>query len=180
MGMPCYPPRHLAPTVGQAMSGVMFCAGSRSVDDRRVVSGLVLSIGSIGCIIDNTRSFADVGFNGGGVVITFGDFPVYVAVAAKEYPEEVFTCLAPSAFDAGTRNCESSFDHLDFGSADRDDTKLVYAEVHMVEYAAAGGVVGKTVHEAGGPSQLKRNLEADFELLSTPIAPGADPTTAAA
>ena len=65
----------------------MFCAGSRTVDDRRVVSGLVLSIGSIGCIIDNTRSFADVGFVSGGSVITFGDFHVYIAVAAKEYPE---------------------------------------------------------------------------------------------
>ena len=102
----------------------MFCAGSRSVDDRRVVSGLVLSIGSIGCIIDNTRSFADVGFTGRGVVVTFGDFPVYVAVAAKEYPEEVLTCLAPSAFDAGTRNCESSFDRFDSGNADRKSTRL--------------------------------------------------------
>ena len=121
-----------------------------------------------------------MGFTDGGVVITFGDFPVYVAVAAKEYPEEVFTCLAPSAFDAGTRNCESSFDRFDSGNADCDDAKLVYAEVHMVEHAAAGDGVGKTVHEAGEPSRFQRNLEADFELLSTPIAPSADPSKAAA
>ena len=50
----------------------------------------------------------------------------------------------------------------------------------MVEHVAAGGDVVATVHEAGEPSRFQRNLEADFELLSTPIAPGADPTKAAA
>ena len=84
----------------------MFCAGSRSVDDRRVVSGLVLSIG---CIIDITKSFADVGFTSGGFIITIGDFPFNIAVTAKKYPEEVFSCFVPSAFDAGTRNSKASF-----------------------------------------------------------------------
>ena len=89
------PPPHLAPTVGLATSKFMFCAGSCFVDNRCVVSDLVLTIGSIDCIIDNTMSLADMGFTNGGVIVTFGDFPVYVAVAAKEYPEEVVTCLAP-------------------------------------------------------------------------------------
>ena len=69
------------------------------------------------------------------------------------------------------------------GSSDAgcDDTELnVYAEVHMVEHVAAGGGVATTIHEAGEPSRFQRNLEADFELLSTPIAPSADPTKAAA
>ena len=87
------PPRHLAPTVALATSRITFRAGSRTVDDQRVVSGLVLSIGSIGCVIDNTKGFADLDFPSGGTVVTFGDFHVYVAVAAKEYPEEVYTCL---------------------------------------------------------------------------------------
>ena len=50
----------------------------------------------------------------------------------------------------------------------------------MVEHAAAGGGAATTVHETGEPSRFQRNLEADFELLSTPIAPGADPTKTAA
>ena len=50
----------------------------------------------------------------------------------------------------------------------------------MVEHAAAGGGVTNSVHETGEASRYQRNLEADFELLSTPIAPGADPATAAA
>ena len=99
MDMLCNPPRHLAPTVGQAMSGITFCVRSRNVDDRRVVSVLVLALGSICCIIYNTKSFADMGFTGKGTLVTFGDFHVYVVVAAKEYPEEVYSCLAPSVFD---------------------------------------------------------------------------------
>ena len=129
------------------MSGITFCAGSRTVDDRRVVSGLVLAIGSIGCIIDNTKSFADVGFIGKGTIVTFIDFHVYVAVAAKEYPEEVYSCLAPSAFNVGTRDSNASFDYLDSSKADSDGAKFnVYAEVHVVEHAAAGGGISKTVH----------------------------------
>ena len=62
----------------------MFCTGSRSVNNQRVVSGLVLTIGSIDYIIDNTASFAGMGSTNGGVVITFDEFPVYVTVAAKE------------------------------------------------------------------------------------------------
>ena len=54
--------------MGQATSGITFCAGSQTVDDRRVVSGLVLAISSIGCIIDNTKSFADVGVTGKGMI----------------------------------------------------------------------------------------------------------------
>ena len=89
--------------------------------------------------------------------------------------------MAPSAFDASIRDDNASFDYLDSGNADCDGAKLnVYAEVKMVEHAAAGGGVAKTVHEAGEPSQLQRDIEADFELLSTPIAPGAYPTTTAA
>ena len=159
----------------------MFCMGSHTVDDRRVVSGFVLSIGSIGCINENTKSFANVGFASGGVIVTFGDFPVYVAVAAKEYPEEVYSCLAPSVFDASIRDRDTSFNHLDSGNEDRDGAKLnVYAEVHMVEHKAAGDGIARTVHEAGEHSRFQRNLEADFELLSTPIALGADPTKTAA
>ena len=56
----------------------------------------MLSIGSIGCVIDNTKSFADMGFTSGGTIVIFGDFHVYVVVAAKEYPKEVYSCLAPS------------------------------------------------------------------------------------
>ena len=145
MDMSLKPPRHLAPTVGQAASGITFCAGSRTVDDRRVVSGLVLAIGSIGCIIDNTKSFADVGVTGKGTVVTFGDFHVYVAVAAKEYPEEVYSYLAPSVFDAGIGDSDISFGYRGSGDADCDDTELkVYAEVHVVEHAAAGGGITTT------------------------------------
>ena len=53
-------------------------------------------------------------------------------------------------------------------------------QVHMVEHVAAGGGVATTVHETGEQSRFQRNLEVDFELLSTPIAPGADPTKTAA
>ena len=167
--------------MGLAMSGVTFCAGSQIVDDRRVVSGLVLAIGSIGCIIDNTKSFADVGFTGKGTVVTFSDFHVYVSIAAKVYPEEVYSCLAPSVFNAGIGDSDSSFGNLGSSGVDCDNIELsIYAEVHMVEHAAAGGGIATTVHEAGEPSRFQRNLEADFELLSTPIAPGADPTKAAA
>ena len=89
--------------------------------------------------------------------------------------------MAPSSFDAGTRDCNASFAYLDSGNADCDGTKLnVYAEVHVVEHAATGGGVANTVHEAGEPSQLQRDLEADFELLSTPITPGVVPTATAA
>ena len=112
------PPRHLAPTVGQAASGITFRAGSRTVNDRRIVSGLVLAIGSIGCIIDNTRSFADVGVIGKGTIVTFGDFHVYVAVAAKEYPELVYSCLAPSIFDAGLGDSDIPFGYNGSGDAD--------------------------------------------------------------
>ena len=36
----------------------------------------MLAIGSIGCIIDNTKSFSDVGVTGKGTVVTLGDFHV--------------------------------------------------------------------------------------------------------
>ena len=62
------------------MSGITFCAGSQTVDDRRVNSGLVLAIGSIGCIIDNTK----------GTVVTFGDFHFYVAIAAKDVTAQIW------------------------------------------------------------------------------------------
>ena len=133
----------------------MFCAGSRSVNNQRVISGLVLTIGSIDCIIDNTASFVGMGSTNGGVVITFGEFPVYVAVAAKEYPEEVFTCLAPSIFDASACSDYASFGRRISGDADRDDTEpSIYAEVHVVEHVTAGGGVAKTLRETEGPSQL--------------------------
>ena len=68
-------------------------------------------------------------------------------VAAKEYPEEVYSCLAPSVFDAGIYDSNSSFGSDD---ADCDDAKLsAYAEVHMVEHVAAGGGVATTIHETG-------------------------------
>ena len=138
-------------------------------------------ISSVGYVLDNTKSFADMGFVSGGAVITFGSFPVYVAIAAKKYSEEVLTCLVLSAFDASTCNHEATSDYLDSGNMGCGDSNFnVYAEVNMVEHTAAGGGVAKTVHEAGEPSQLQRDLEADFELLSTPIAPGADPTKTAA
>ena len=61
--------------------------------------------------------------------------------------------MAPSAFDAGTRDSNASFDYLDSDDADRDGTKLnVYAEVHVVEHAATRGGVTKALHEVGGPS----------------------------
>ena len=95
--------------------------------------------------------------------VTFGDFHVYVAVAAKEYPEEVYSCLAPSIFDAGICDNNSSFGSLGSGDVDCDDTKLnIYAEVHVVEHVAAGGGVATTVHETGEHSRFQRNLEADF------------------
>ena len=71
--------------------------------------------------------------------------------------------------------------YLDSGDVDCDDAKLnIYAEVHMVEHVAAGGGVATTIHETGEHSRFQRNLEVDFELLSTPIAPGADPAKTAA
>ena len=85
-------------------------------------------------------------------------------------------CLAPSTFDASTRNNNAILDYLDSGDMDRDSTELgVYAEVHVVEHMTTGGGIAKTLREAGEPSQLQHNLEMDYELLSTPIAPGADP-----
>ena len=144
--------------------------------DLRIVSGLVLSIGSISCVLDNTNSFADVDVASEGAIVTLGDFHVYVAVAVKEYPEEVYSSLAPSIFDAGLGD-----DDISFGYCNCDDAELkVYAEVHVVEHAAAGGGIPNSVHEAGEASRYQRNLEADFELLSTPIAPGADAAKAAA
>ena len=157
MDMSLMPPRHLAPTVGQEASGITFCAGSRTVDDRRVVSGLVLAIVSIGRIIDNTKIFADVGVTSEGTVVTFGDFHVYVAVAVadKEYPKEVYSCLAPSVFDAGICDSNSSFGYLGSGDADCDDAKLsAYAEVYMVEHVVAGGGVATTIHETGESSRF--------------------------
>ena len=89
--------------------------------------------------------------------------------------------MAPSTFDDSICDRDTSVDHLASGNADRDDAKFnVYAKEHMVKHVAAGDGIARTVHEAGEHSRFQRNLEADFELLSTPIAPGADPTKTAA
>ena len=53
--------------------------------------------------------------------------------------------MAPSVFDAGNiGDSDISFGYNGSGDADCDDTKLkVYAEVHVVEHAAAGGAVAE-------------------------------------
>ena len=89
--------------------------------------------------------------------------------------------MAPSVFDAGLGDNDISFDNRGSGDADCDDTEpKFYAEVRVVEHAVAGGGIPNSTHEAGEASRYQRNLEADFNILSTPIAPGADPDKAAA
>ena len=86
--------------------------------------------------------------------------------------------MDPSVFDASICSDYASFGTRASSDADRDDTEpSIYPDVHVVEHVTAGGGVAKTLRETGGPSQLQHDLEADYELLSTPIAPGADPTT---
>ena len=89
-------------------------------------------------------------------------------------------CLAPSTFDASTHDDNAFPDFLNSGDADCDTKLSVYTEVHVVEQVTTGGGVAKTLCKAGGPSQLQHDFEMDCRLLSTPIAPGAYPTTTAA
>ena len=84
--MSVLPPRHLAPTVGLATSGAMFCAGPHSGGSDRLVTGMVLPVGSIGCLLGDPKDFVGLSSSRKASVVAFGDFHVLIAVIPEKYP----------------------------------------------------------------------------------------------
>ena len=91
-------PRQLAPTVGPtaAMAVVFFRTGLTIDSGECVASGLVLRFGSLDCVSDNAKCFADRAFPAGGSIIHFGEHRVYLAtISPKVYPRKVLSCADP-------------------------------------------------------------------------------------
>ncbi|KAK1687132.1 hypothetical protein QYE76_047980 [Lolium multiflorum] len=169
-------PRHLAPTVGPSASaaGVSIRTGLTTTGER-VASGLVWRFGSLDCVSDNAGCFADRPFPAGGNIISFGGFDVYVAtVAPPRYPREIVRCASPPP-GAGA-------------------SLTTAGPCIMQEVMATGEDAGGKSTRIRGP-ELERNKETGASAsgakappppsrldevrakLSTPLTPGADPTT---
>ncbi|KAK1653709.1 hypothetical protein QYE76_071514 [Lolium multiflorum] len=146
-------PRHLAPTVGPSASaaGVSIRTGLTTTTGERVASGLVWRFGSLDCVSDNAGCFADRPFPAGGNIISFGGFDVYVAtVAPPRYPREIVRCASPPP-GAGA-------------SLTTTGPCIMQEET------------GASASGAKAPPPPSR-LEEVRAKLSTPLTPGADPTT---
>ncbi|KAK1664445.1 hypothetical protein QYE76_052604 [Lolium multiflorum] len=155
-------------------AGVSIRTGLTTTGER-VASGLVWRFGSLDCVSDNAGCFADRPFPAGGNIISFGGFDVYVAtVAPPRYPREIVRCASPPP-GAGA-------------------SLTTAGPCIMQEVMATGEDAGGKSTRIRGP-ELERNKETGASAsgakappppsrldevrakLSTPLTPGADPTT---
>ncbi|KAK1647021.1 hypothetical protein QYE76_064826 [Lolium multiflorum] len=169
-------PRHLAPTVGPSASaaGVSIRTGLTTTGER-VASGLVWRFGSLDCVSDNAGCFADRPFPAGGNIISFGGFDVYVAtVAPPRYPREIVRCASPPP-GAGASLTTTGPCIMQEVMATGDDAggKSTRIRGPVLEREAAAGASASGAKAPPPPSRL----EEVRAKLSTPLTPGADPTT---
>ncbi|KAK1665249.1 hypothetical protein QYE76_053408 [Lolium multiflorum] len=170
-------PRHLAPTVGPSASaaGVSIRTGLTTTTGERVASGLVWRFGSLDCVSDNAGCFADRPFPAGGNIISFGGFDVYVAtVAPPRYPREIVRCASPPP-GAGASLTTTGPCIMQEVMATGDDAggKSTRIRGPVLEREAAAGASASGAKAPPPPSRL----EEVRAKLSTPLTPGADPTT---
>ncbi|KAK1620110.1 hypothetical protein QYE76_025627 [Lolium multiflorum] len=170
-------PRHLAPTVGPSASaaGVFIRTGLTTTTGERVASGLVWRFGSLDCVSDNAGCFADRPFPAGGNIISFGGFDVYVAtVAPPRYPREIVRCASPPP-GAGASLTTTGPCIMQEVMATGDDAggKSTRIRGPVLEREAAAGASASGAKAPPPPSRL----EEVRAKLSTPLTPGADPTT---
>ncbi|KAK1678494.1 hypothetical protein QYE76_039342 [Lolium multiflorum] len=169
-------PRHLAPTVGPSASAAgVFIRTGLTTTGERVASGLVWRFGSLDCVSDNAGCFADRPFPAGGNIISFGGFDVYVAtVAPPRYPREIVRCASPPP-GAGASLTTAGPCIMQEVMATGDDAggKSTRIRGPVLEREAAAGASASGAKAPPPPSRL----EEVRAKLSTPLTPGADPTT---
>ncbi|KAK1629250.1 hypothetical protein QYE76_003565 [Lolium multiflorum] len=170
-------PRHLAPTVGPSASaaGVSIRTGLTTTTGERVASGLVWRFGSLDCVSDNAGCFADRPFPAGGNIISFGGFDVYVAtVAPPRYPREIVRCASPPP-GAGASLTTTGPCIMQEVMATGDDAggKSTRVRGPKLERNKDAGASASGAKAPPPPSRL----EEVRAKLSTPLTPGADPTT---
>ncbi|KAK1648016.1 hypothetical protein QYE76_065821 [Lolium multiflorum] len=169
-------PRHLAPTVGPSASaaGVSIRTGLTTTGER-VASGLVWRFGSLDCVSDNAGCFADRPFPAGGNIISFGGFDVYVAtVAPPRYPREIVRCASPPP-GAGASLTTTGPCIMQEVMATGDDAGGKSTRIRGPELER-NKETGTSASGAKAPPPPSR-LEEVRAKLSTPLTPGADPTT---
>ncbi|KAK1601414.1 hypothetical protein QYE76_071998 [Lolium multiflorum] len=169
-------PRHLAPTVGPSASaaGVSIRTGLTTTGER-VASGLVWRFGSLDCVSDNAGCFADRPFPAGGNIISFGGFDVYVAtVAPPRYPREIVRCASPPP-GAGASLTTTGPCIMQEVMATGDDAGGKSTRVRGPELER-NKETGASASGAKAPPPPSR-LDEVRAKLSTPLTPGADPTT---
>ncbi|KAK1645022.1 hypothetical protein QYE76_062827 [Lolium multiflorum] len=170
-------PRHLAPTVGPSASaaGVSIRTGLTITTGERVASGLVWRFGSLDCVSDNAGCFADRPFPAGGNIISFGGFDVYVAtVAPPRYPREIVRCASPPP-GAGASLTTTGPCIMQEVMATGDDAGGKSTRIRGPELERNKDT-GASASGAKAPPPPSR-LEEVRAKLSTPLTPGADPTT---
>ncbi|KAK1652414.1 hypothetical protein QYE76_070219 [Lolium multiflorum] len=170
-------PRHLAPTVGPSASaaGVSIRTGLTITTGERVASGLVWRFGSLDCVSDNAGCFADRPFPAGGNIISFGGFDVYVAtVAPPRYPREIVRCASPPP-GAGASLTTTGPCIMQEVMATGDDAadKTTRIRGPALERNKDAGASASGAKAPPPPSRLDEVRA----KLSTPLTPGADPTT---
>ncbi|KAK1556165.1 hypothetical protein QYE76_016724 [Lolium multiflorum] len=170
-------PRHLAPTVGHSASsaGVFIRTGLTITTGERVASGLIWRFGSLDCVSDNAGCFADRPFPAGGNIISFGGFDVYVAtVAPPRYPREIVRCASPPPGAGASLTTASSCimqEVMTTGNDAADKTTRIRGPALERNKDAGASASG-----AKAPPPPSR-LDEVRAKLSTPLTPGADPTT---
>ncbi|KAK1680824.1 hypothetical protein QYE76_041672 [Lolium multiflorum] len=169
-------PRHLAPTVGPSASaaGVSIRTGLTTTTGERVASGLVWRFGSLDCVSDNAGCFADRPFPAGGNIISFGGFDVYVAtVAPPRYPREIVRCASPPPGAGASLTTSPCVMQEVMATGDDAGGKSTRIRGPVLEREAAAGASASGAKAPPPPSRL----EEVRAKLSTPLTPGADPTT---
>lgn len=181
--------------VREALAGVSFRTGNVIDFGRRVLSGLVASLGSFSIVIDTTGCFSSKPLPTNGCLIRFGALDVYVATEiACSYPEQVLVAKDPPSVCAVR--------------GQRSTRPVSCAEVMMAgstagagKSAAGKGEAGKTAakivrsakpvlekpgskdRDQAGTSEMPIRpspLEVVIEKLAMPVVTGADPALAQA
>lgn len=189
--------RQLAPTVGPAaaLAGVTFRTGNFIGSGRRVLSGLIASIGSVSVIIDTAGCFGSKPLPTDGCLIRFGALDVYVATEIIcKFPEPVLeaedppsVCAARGRRSARPVSCAEVMmagssagagkGAVSKGEASKAAAKIVRSAKPVVERP---GQDGRNLAGTSGGQDRPSPLEVVIEKLAMPVATGADPALAQA